>query len=81
MTSSSAALSSRSTARSRPALTEHGQLGGPSGGRVASVRALPERVLDHGGQAPARPRRDLLGLGEQGVIEIDRRPHRHADHP
>jgi hypothetical protein len=60
---------------SHPALAEHGQFDGPSGGLVASVQALPERILDHGGQAPARPRRDLLRLGEQGVIDTDRRSH------
>jgi hypothetical protein len=42
---------------------------------VAPVQTLPERVLDHGGQAPARPRRNLLRLGEQGVVEVDRRSH------
>jgi hypothetical protein len=48
----------------RSALAEHGQLDGSPGGAVASVQALSERVLDHGGQAPARSRRNLLGLGE-----------------
>jgi hypothetical protein len=69
-------------ARLEPVLAEHGQLDAPPGGTVAAVQAFAKRILDDVGQASARPRRNLLGLGEQGVVDVDRGPHaaKHADH-
>ena len=56
-------------------LAEGGQLDGSVGGEVASVQTLPEGVLDHSGQAPTSPRRNMSGLGKQVVVNVDRRPH------
>ena len=39
------------------------------------MQTLPEGVLDHSGQAPTSPRRNLSGLGKQVVVNVDRRPH------
>jgi hypothetical protein len=42
---------------------------------VRTIRTTPEGVLDHLGHRAAGPGSLRLHLGEQGIVEPDRRPH------